>query len=134
MAPAAAVRVARAAATPSAAAVERAVVPEAVVGTIDGLSTRSRPARRGGVVQALAGVPASDAEGDTSMVGSGRAGAHERKHGGGSQPGRRLESLTARRTSRECTDDGIEAIGIHSGSPIVLLAPRSRGAASRPRP
>jgi hypothetical protein len=122
MAHAAAVLVARAAAATSAAAVERTVVPEAVAGTIDGLSSRWHPARYGGVVQALAGVPAGAAEADLSMVSLGRAGALQREHGGGCQR-RRLENLAARRVSRESTDDGIKAIRIHNCPPFGLSRP-----------
>ena len=100
MARAAAMRVVRAAATTSAAAVVRAVVPEAVVGTIDGLSSRAHPARQRGVVQALAGVPAGAAEADQGMVGLGRAAAHQRERRRGNQRRRRLERLPPRRVSR----------------------------------
>ena len=133
MARAAAVRVVRAAATTGAAAVERAVVPEAVVGTVDGLSTRAYPARGGGVVQALVGVPAGAAETDERMVGLGRAGAHQGERRGGSQRRRRLEGLTARRVSRQRTDNSIEAIRIHNGPPLVLPAPRTDHATGWPQ-
>ncbi|SRR5688572_21413367 len=132
MAHAAAVLVARAAAATSAAAVGCAVVPVAVVVTIDGLSTRSYQTGRWGVVQALAGVPAGAAEADASMVSLGCAGAQQRKHGGGCQR-RRLESLAPGRVSRECTDDGIEAIRIHNSPPLVLPAARTDHATGRPQ-
>jgi hypothetical protein len=91
----AAVLVARATAPLVAAAVEWAIVAEAIVGAIHGLSARAYPAKCGGVVQAQDGVPAGAAEGDASMVGLGRAGADQGEQGGGSACGRRLESLAA---------------------------------------
>src|SRR5688572_30330154 len=123
MARPAAVLIARAATTPSAAAVERAVMAEPVVSTVNGLSTRSHPARGGGVVHALAGVPAGTAEGDTSMVGLSRAGAHQGEHGGGRQRCRRLESLPPGRVTRECADGGVEAMRIHNSPPFGLTRP-----------
>jgi len=75
------------------------------------------------VVHALDGVPAGAAEGDASMVGLGRAGAQQGEHRGGRQRCRPPERLAARRVSRECADDGIEAIRIHQVSPVVLSAP-----------
>ena len=121
MAHAAAVRVVRAAAATCAAAVVRAVVLMAVVGTKDGLSIRGHPARDGGVVQALAGVPAGAAEADAGMVGLGRAGARQRGHGGDSQRRRPAERLTARCVSRERADGAIEAIRIHPEPPLVQV-------------
>ena len=119
MAHAAAVLVARATAATSAAAVQRAVVPVAVVVTIDGLSTRSYPARDGGVVQALDGVPAGATEADLAVAGAGRTGTYQREHGGGSQRCHPLKNPTPRRVTRESTDGGVEPLIIHDVPPFV---------------
>ena len=72
------------------------------------------------MVQALVGVPAGAAESDPAVVGAGRAGTHQREHGGGSQRCRPLKSLPPGRMSRECADDGVEAIE-STIAPLVAL-------------
>ena len=116
-----------AASTSVAAAIEGAVIPEAVVGAVDGLPGRSAPEALGqdGVMETLTRVPASSPKWRLCMARRSLPFSHHREHGDnrGSQT---AEHPTSRRSLCQLPNHEVESPVIH------MTHPRTRCGRSTP--